>query len=192
MPCFWRNTVDFGSLQARHSALQCTHRRCRRQSGKGGSDMKRTMARRARGQGMTEYIIIVALIAVAAIGVYTAFGDIVRGQRQLRCAVCTAGRMHPIRVRRALRKLRCMPIETISGCLRLTICRASNVRRSRRRASWCARASPAIRRCMPNRSRTACSRVPCLAQTGGRRGRAFIHRSGVCNSRRRTSKNACR
>jgi Flp pilus assembly pilin Flp len=35
---------------------------------------------RARGQGMTEYIIIVALIAVAAIGVYTAFGDIVRGQ----------------------------------------------------------------------------------------------------------------
>ncbi|HNR21719.1 MAG TPA: hypothetical protein PKL49_01710 [Steroidobacteraceae bacterium] len=34
----------------------------------------------SRGQGMTEYIIIVALIAVAAIGVYTAFGDIVRGQ----------------------------------------------------------------------------------------------------------------
>jgi Flp pilus assembly pilin Flp len=36
--------------------------------------------RRAAGQGMTEYLIIVALIAVAAIGVYTAFGDIVRGQ----------------------------------------------------------------------------------------------------------------
>jgi Flp pilus assembly pilin Flp len=33
-----------------------------------------------RGQGMTEYIIIVALIAVAAIGVYTAFGKTVRGQ----------------------------------------------------------------------------------------------------------------
>ncbi|MEZ5499780.1 MAG: hypothetical protein R3E77_10175 [Steroidobacteraceae bacterium] len=32
------------------------------------------------GQGMTEYIIIVALIAIAAIGVYSAFGDIVRGQ----------------------------------------------------------------------------------------------------------------
>jgi len=32
------------------------------------------------GQGMTEYIIIVALIAVAAIGVYTAFGKTVRGQ----------------------------------------------------------------------------------------------------------------
>ena len=33
-----------------------------------------------RGQGMTEYIIIVALIAIAAIAVYLAFGDVVRGQ----------------------------------------------------------------------------------------------------------------
>ncbi|MFC0676555.1 pilus assembly protein [Lysobacter korlensis] len=32
------------------------------------------------GQGMTEYIIIVALIAIAAIGVYTAFGKVTRGQ----------------------------------------------------------------------------------------------------------------
>ncbi len=32
------------------------------------------------GQGMTEYIIIVALIAVAAIGVYGFFGDTIRGQ----------------------------------------------------------------------------------------------------------------
>jgi Flp pilus assembly pilin Flp len=32
------------------------------------------------GQGMTEYIIIVALIAVAAITVYGFFGDTVRGQ----------------------------------------------------------------------------------------------------------------
>jgi Flp pilus assembly pilin Flp len=32
------------------------------------------------GQGMTEYIIIVALIAVAAITVYNLFGDTVRGQ----------------------------------------------------------------------------------------------------------------
>jgi Flp pilus assembly pilin Flp len=31
-----------------------------------------------RGQGMTEYIIIVALIAIAAIGVITLFGDNVR------------------------------------------------------------------------------------------------------------------
>nr|WP_229448365.1 hypothetical protein [Massilia sp. CF038] len=40
------------------------------------------MALRSRqlGQGMTEYIIIVALIAVAAIGVYQAFGDVIRGQ----------------------------------------------------------------------------------------------------------------
>lgn len=34
----------------------------------------------ARGQGMTEYIIIVALIAVAAIGVYSQFGDVIKGQ----------------------------------------------------------------------------------------------------------------
>jgi type IV pilus assembly protein PilA len=33
-----------------------------------------------RGQGMTEYIIIVALIAVAAIGVYKYFGQTVRSQ----------------------------------------------------------------------------------------------------------------
>lgn len=32
------------------------------------------------GQGMTEYIIIVALIAVAAIGVYSLFGQSIRNQ----------------------------------------------------------------------------------------------------------------
>ncbi len=36
--------------------------------------------RRQLGQGMTEYIIIVALIAVAAIGVYSYFGGTVRSQ----------------------------------------------------------------------------------------------------------------
>ena len=30
------------------------------------------------GQGMTEYIIIVALIAIAAIAVYSIFGDVVQ------------------------------------------------------------------------------------------------------------------
>jgi len=34
----------------------------------------RTARRTQLGQGMTEYIIIVALIAVAAIGVYSYFG----------------------------------------------------------------------------------------------------------------------
>ena len=34
----------------------------------------------SRGQGMTEYIIIAALIAVAAIGVFNHFGRIVRSQ----------------------------------------------------------------------------------------------------------------
>lgn len=33
-----------------------------------------------KGQGMTEYIIIVALIAVSAIGVYSFFGKTVRNQ----------------------------------------------------------------------------------------------------------------
>ena len=36
---------------------------------------KKQLAKRTRGQGMTEYIIIVALIAIAAIGVITLFGD---------------------------------------------------------------------------------------------------------------------
>ena len=36
--------------------------------------------RHVRGQGMTEYIIIVALIAVAAIGVYSYFGKTIRNQ----------------------------------------------------------------------------------------------------------------
>ena len=33
-----------------------------------------------RGQGMSEYIIVVALVAVGAIGVFTAFGGTVRNQ----------------------------------------------------------------------------------------------------------------
>jgi len=37
-------------------------------------------AARQLGQGMTEYIIVVALVAIAAIGVYTAFGKTLRGQ----------------------------------------------------------------------------------------------------------------
>lgn len=46
---------------------------------------------RQLGQGMTEYIIIVALIAVAAIGVYQAFGDVVRSQTSI--AATTLGGM---------------------------------------------------------------------------------------------------
>lgn len=38
------------------------------------------LARRIKGQGMTEYIIIVALIAIAAIASFTMFGDVVRAQ----------------------------------------------------------------------------------------------------------------
>lgn len=44
--------------------------------------MKPTTSKRSlsqpRGQGMTEYILIVALIAIAAVGVITLFGDNVR------------------------------------------------------------------------------------------------------------------
>jgi pilus assembly protein Flp/PilA len=39
---------------------------------------KKITMKKARGQGMTEYIIIVALIAIAAIGVITIFGDNIR------------------------------------------------------------------------------------------------------------------
>jgi len=40
-------------------------------------ELRRTLRNEA-GQGMTEYIIIVALIAIAAIGVVTLFGDNIR------------------------------------------------------------------------------------------------------------------
>ena len=42
--------------------------------------MKTYKNRKERGQGMTEYIIIVALITVASIGVYSFFGSSVRNQ----------------------------------------------------------------------------------------------------------------
>ncbi|MDB5822448.1 MAG: hypothetical protein JWR21_1152 [Herminiimonas sp.] len=41
---------------------------------------KRVGKRYSRGQGMTEYIIIVALIAIAAIAVYQFFGQTIRNQ----------------------------------------------------------------------------------------------------------------
>lgn len=42
--------------------------------------IKNTVYKKELGQGMTEYIIVVALIAVAAIGVYTLFGQTLRNQ----------------------------------------------------------------------------------------------------------------
>lgn len=41
---------------------------------------KFTSRKKVLGQGMTEYIIIVALIAIAAIGVFRLFGDTARNQ----------------------------------------------------------------------------------------------------------------
>ncbi len=43
-------------------------------------NLKKQIRKQRRGQGMTEYIIIVALIAIAAIGVYSFFGQTVRQQ----------------------------------------------------------------------------------------------------------------
>jgi pilus assembly protein Flp/PilA len=40
--------------------------------------VKKVQKPKRRGQGMTEYIIIVALIAIAAIGIITLFGDNIR------------------------------------------------------------------------------------------------------------------
>ncbi len=42
--------------------------------------IRRLQSRCITGQGMTEYIIIVALISVAAIGVYSLFGQTIRSQ----------------------------------------------------------------------------------------------------------------
>jgi len=39
------------------------------------------MKRQQRGQGMTEYIIIVALIGIAAMGVYSLYGRTARAQQ---------------------------------------------------------------------------------------------------------------
>jgi len=44
------------------------------------SQTSKKHSKKQRGQGMTEYIIIVALIGVAAIGVYRLFGDTLRSQ----------------------------------------------------------------------------------------------------------------
>jgi Flp pilus assembly pilin Flp len=43
-------------------------------------EVKMKSLRKQLGQGMMEYVIIVALIAVAAIGVYSMFGKTVRNQ----------------------------------------------------------------------------------------------------------------
>jgi hypothetical protein len=37
-------------------------------------------ATRQRGQGMSEYIIVTALVAVAGIGLFAAFGDVLQNQ----------------------------------------------------------------------------------------------------------------
>ena len=46
----------------------------------GQDTMRSHMASKQRGQGMSEYIIITALIAVAGIGLFAAFGDTLQNQ----------------------------------------------------------------------------------------------------------------
>jgi len=42
--------------------------------------MKKGLGKKSRGQGLTEYIIIVALVAVAGIGIVNIFGNQLRNQ----------------------------------------------------------------------------------------------------------------
>lgn len=42
--------------------------------------VRRSISTRPTGQGMTEYIIVVAVVAVAAIGVYSMLGQTIRNQ----------------------------------------------------------------------------------------------------------------
>jgi Flp pilus assembly pilin Flp len=60
---------DTSFIKRRHS------RRTSRRSDTMAKLNKQMALKKSRGQGMTEYIIIVALIAIAAIGVITLFGD---------------------------------------------------------------------------------------------------------------------
>ena len=43
-------------------------------------NLKNTQRSQQRGQGMSEYIIIVAMVAVGAIAVFTNFGGVIRNQ----------------------------------------------------------------------------------------------------------------
>ncbi|MBN4072088.1 hypothetical protein JYT83_01570 [bacterium AH-315-F18] len=42
------------------------------------SEMKPTLAQNKKGQGLTEYLIVLALIGIFSIGVVTAFGDTIK------------------------------------------------------------------------------------------------------------------
>ena len=46
----------------------------------GGGEMERALVKNRTGQGLTEYIIIVALVAIAGIGIVNIFGNQLRNQ----------------------------------------------------------------------------------------------------------------
>src|SRR5437016_14461752 len=73
---------EFRRADGRHAKAE-KHDKCRRTTFQQGVQMIQSIRKPFRsqlGQGMTEYIIIVALIAIAAIGVYSFFGQTIRGQ----------------------------------------------------------------------------------------------------------------
>jgi pilus assembly protein Flp/PilA len=46
----------------------------------GGGEMNKELGKNRRGQGLTEYVIVVALVAVAGIGIVNIFGNQLRNQ----------------------------------------------------------------------------------------------------------------
>jgi len=56
------------------------HKRARRQQSVSRTFSLRKAHHAPRGQGMTEYIVVVAVVAVAAIGVYSMLGQTIRNQ----------------------------------------------------------------------------------------------------------------
>src|SRR5690606_1094041 len=77
----WSDARDAPSLAAVHPYTPCTLFRPERiQKGIPMQKIERVRRGKQRGQGMTEYIIIVALIAVAAIGTFKFFGETIRNQ----------------------------------------------------------------------------------------------------------------
>ena len=46
----------------------------------GGGEMRKGLGKNRKGQGLTEYIIVVALVAIAGIGIVNIFGNQLRNQ----------------------------------------------------------------------------------------------------------------
>lgn len=81
LSCKYHMAHPFSSRQMVKETALSTSIHCHEDGGAVAlSNTSSSLLFRRRGQGMTEYIIIVALVAVAAIGVYQLFGQVVRSQ----------------------------------------------------------------------------------------------------------------